>query len=67
MANDAKEEQRNCKTCFVIPPDQVEVLNGELLEEDWHDPYLRYSLQGILLADWVLREKLKKYVTRFKW
>ena len=34
MANEAKEEQWNCKTCSVIPPDQAEVLNGELLEED---------------------------------
>jgi len=60
MANDAKEEQRNCKTCFVIPPDQAEVLNGELLKEDKHDPYFRYLLQGILLADQVQREKFKK-------
>ena len=35
MANDAKEEQRSCKTCFIIPLDQADVLNGELLEEDW--------------------------------
>jgi len=35
MANDAKEEQKSCKTCSIIPPDQAEVLNGELLEEDW--------------------------------
>ena len=34
MANDAKEKQRSCKTCSVIPPNQIEVLNGELLEED---------------------------------
>ena len=66
MANDAKEEQWSCKTCFVIPLDQVEVLNGELLEEDWQKPYLRYLLQGILPVDRVQREKLKKYVTRFK-
>ena len=44
----------------------AEVLNGELLEEDWQDPYLRYLLQGILLVDRVQREKLKKFVTRFK-
>ena len=66
MANDAKEEQWSCKTCSIIPPDQVEVLNGELLEEDWQDPYLRYLLQGVLPVDRVQREKLKKYVTRFK-
>ena len=35
MDNDAKEEQQSCKACYVIPPDQAEVLNGELLEEDW--------------------------------
>ena len=35
MANDAKEEQRSCKTCFVIPLDQADVLSGVLLEEDW--------------------------------
>nr|POE55158.1 hypothetical protein CFP56_02160 [Quercus suber] len=28
--------------------DQVEVLNGELLEEDWQDPYLRYLLQDLV-------------------
>ena len=66
MTNDAKEEQRSCKTCSIIPPDQAEVLNGELLEEDWQDPYLRYLLQGVLSADQVQSEKLKKYVTGFK-
>ena len=66
MTNDAKEEQRSCKTCSIIPPDQAKVLNGKLLEEDWQDPYLRYLLQGVLSADQVQREKLKKYVTRFK-
>jgi len=54
MTNDAKEEQRSCKTCSIIPLDQAKVHNGELLEEDWKDPYLRYLLQGVLLAD---REK----------
>ena len=44
----------------------AEVLNGELLEEDWQDPYLRYLLQGVLLVDRIQREKLKKFVTRFK-
>ena len=67
MANDAKEEQRSYKTCSVIPPDQIEVLTGKLLGEDWQEPYLRYLLQGILPANRVQREKLeKKYVTRFK-
>ena len=66
IANDAKEEQRSCKTCSVIPPDRVEVLNGKLLGEDWQDPYLKYLLQGILPADRVQKEKLKKYMTRFK-
>nr|POF12065.1 hypothetical protein CFP56_08832 [Quercus suber] len=51
MANDAKEEQKSCKTCFIIPPDQAEVLNGKLLEEDWQDPYLRYLSQGVLPTD----------------
>ena len=66
MANDANEEQRNCKTCFIIPLDQAEVLNGELQEEDWQEPYLRYLLQGLLHADCIQREKLRRYVTRFK-
>ena len=35
MASDAKEEQQSCKTCFVIPPNQAELLNRELLKEDW--------------------------------
>ena len=30
------------------------------------EPYLRYLLQGVLPVDWVKREKMKKYVTRFK-
>ena len=34
MASDAKEEQRNCNTCTIIPPDQVEVLNNEIQEEE---------------------------------
>ena len=66
MANDANEEQRNCKTCFIIPLDQAEVLNGELQEEDWQEPYLRYLLQGMLPANRIQREKLRRYVTRFK-
>lgn len=35
MASDAKEEQRDCKTCSMVSPDQAEVLNGEVQEEDW--------------------------------
>nr|POE82072.1 hypothetical protein CFP56_41840 [Quercus suber] len=35
MANDSKEKQRSCKTCSIVPPDQAEILNGEILEEDW--------------------------------
>ena len=66
MANDAKEEQWSCKTCFVIPSEQAKVLNSELLKEDWQELYLRYLLQGILPVDHVQREKLKRYVTRFK-
>ena len=41
MTNDTKGEQRDCKTCSIIPPDQAEVLNSEVQEEDWQDPYLR--------------------------
>jgi len=42
------------------------VLNSEVQEEDWLDPYLRYLLEGVLPADRLEREKLKKYATRFK-
>ena len=35
MANDAKGEQRDYKTCSIIPPDQEKVLNSEVQEEDW--------------------------------
>ena len=49
-----------------MPACIAKVLNGELLEEDWQDPYLRYLLQGVLPVDRVQREKLKKFVTRFK-
>ena len=42
------------------------MLNGKLLEKDWQDPYLRYLLQDVLLANRVQRERLKKYVTKFK-
>ena len=66
MANDAKEEQRNCKTFSVMPLDQVEVLNDGLQEEDWQEPYLRYLLQGMLPVDRIQRENLRRYVTRFK-
>ena len=51
MASDTKEEQRDCKTCFIIPPYQAEVLNGEVQEEDWQDSYLRYLLEGIIFTD----------------
>ena len=51
MANDAKEKQQSCKICFVIPLDQAKVINGEVLEEDWQEPYTRYLLQGVLFAD----------------
>jgi len=40
MASGAKEEQRDCKTCSMFPLDQAKVLNGEIQEEDWQDPYL---------------------------
>lgn len=55
MTKDAKEEQRSCKTCSIIPLNQVEVLNGEIPEEDWQNPYLRYLLQGVLVADQLKR------------
>ena len=35
MASDAKEEQRDCKTCSIIRLDQAEVLNNEIQEEGW--------------------------------
>ena len=35
MANDTKEDERSCKTCSITSPDQAEMLNSELLEEDW--------------------------------
>ena len=43
MASGAKEEQRDCKTCSMFPLDQAKVLNGEIQEEDWQDPYLNTS------------------------
>ena len=51
MVNDAKKEERSCKTCSIMPLDQARVLNGESLEEDWQDPYVRYLLQGTLPVD----------------
>ena len=66
MASDAKEEQQSYKTCSIIPPYQEEVLNSELLKEDWQEPYLRYLLQDILPTNCVQQEKLKRYVTRFR-
>ena len=41
-------------------------MNSEVQEEDWLDPYLRYLLEGVLPANRLEREKLKKYATRFK-
>ena len=41
-------------------------LHGEVQEEDWQDPCLRYLLDGVLPIDQLKREKLKKYATRFK-
>ena len=41
-------------------------LHGEVQEEDWQDPCLRYLLDGVLPTDQLKREKLKKYATRFK-
>ena len=66
MASDAREEYRDCKTCSMIPPDQAEVLNGEDQEEDWQDSYLRCLLEGVLPADRLKKEKLKRFATRFK-
>ena len=66
MTSDAKEEQRDCKTCSIIPLNQVEVLNSTVQEEDWLDLYLRYLLEGVLPTDRLKREKLKKNATRFK-
>ena len=60
MANDAKGEQRDYKSCSIIPLDQAEVLNSEVQEEDWQDLYLRYLLKGVLLANWLKKEKLPK-------
>ena len=51
MASDSKEEQQSCKTCSVIPPDQAEVLNRELLKEDWQEPYLRYLCKEFCLLN----------------
>ena len=34
MASDAKEEQRDYKTCSIIPLDQAEVLNTKIQEEE---------------------------------
>ena len=66
MASNAKKEQRDCKTCSIIPLDQVEVLNSEIQEENWQDPYVKYLSQVVLPADRLKRERLKKYATRFK-
>ena len=51
MASDSKEEQQSCKTCSVIPLDQAEVLNRELLKEDWQEPYLRYLCKEFCLLN----------------
>ena len=66
MANDAKEEQKSCKTCSIVPPNQAEVLNGEILKDDQQNLQLRYLSQGVLPTNQLKREKLKRYVTRFK-
>ena len=66
MASEAKEEQRDCKTCSIIPPNRAEVLNNEVQEKDWQDPNVKYLLQAVLPTDQLKREKLKKYATRFK-
>ena len=66
MASDTKEEQRDCKTCSAIPPNQAKVLIGEVQEEDWQDPYLWYLLEGVLPTDRLKKENLKKYAARFK-
>jgi len=66
MASDAKEEQRDCKTCSIVTLDQVEVLNSEIQEEGWQDQYVKYLSQGVLPVDRLKRERLKRYATRFK-
>ena len=47
-----------CKTCSIIPLDEEKVLNSEIQEEDWQDPYVKYLSQGVLLANRLKREKL---------
>ena len=66
MASNAKEEQRDCKTCSIIPPNQAEVLNIKVQEEDWRDPYIKYMSQGVQPADRLKRENLTRYAIGFK-
>lgn len=66
MASDAREEQRDCKTCSIIPPNQAKVLTIKVQEKDWQDPFVKYLSHGVLPADCLKREKLKRYATRFK-
>ena len=35
-------------------------------EKDWQDPYVKYISQDALPANWLKREKLKRYATRFE-
>ena len=42
------------------------MLNSEIQEEDWQDPYVKYLSQGVLPVDRLKREKLKRYATRFE-
>lgn len=41
-------------------------MNSEIQEKDWQDLYVKYLSQGVLLAEWLKRERLKKYATRFQ-
>ena len=36
---------------FCTLPNSTKVLNGEIQKENWQEPYLRYLLKGVLLAD----------------
>ena len=66
MASNAKEEQRDCKTCSIIPPNQAEILNIKVQEEDWQDSYIKYMSQGVQPADRLKRENLTRYAIGFK-
>ena len=41
-------------------------MNSEIQEEGWQDPYVKYLSHGVLPADWLKRERLKRYAARFK-